>query len=99
MSDPVVLRSIKRVGEDNHAFDSDDKRKKCILQSPPYVIKHVKKVVGGLSEASGLQNTKQILCGITTVMWYLLSLVCCPQNNFSVKNIIIPIHGQPLQVN
>uniref|UniRef100_A0A8D2NGI8 Bile salt export pump n=1 Tax=Zonotrichia albicollis TaxID=44394 RepID=A0A8D2NGI8_ZONAL len=42
MSDPVVLRSIKRVGEDNYAFDSDGKCKKFILQSPPYVIKHVK---------------------------------------------------------
>uniref|UniRef100_A0A8D2NMS1 Bile salt export pump n=1 Tax=Zonotrichia albicollis TaxID=44394 RepID=A0A8D2NMS1_ZONAL len=40
MSDPVVLRSIKRVGEDNYAFDSDGKCKKFILQSPPYVIKH-----------------------------------------------------------
>ncbi|NXI76455.1 ABCBB protein, partial [Rhipidura dahli] len=28
MSDPVVLRSIKRLGEDNYAFDSDDKCKK-----------------------------------------------------------------------
>ncbi|NXH89991.1 ABCBB protein, partial [Edolisoma coerulescens] len=28
MSDPVVLRSIKRLGEDNYAFDSDGKRKK-----------------------------------------------------------------------
>ncbi|XP_072788318.1 bile salt export pump isoform X2 [Taeniopygia guttata] len=26
MSDPVVLRSIKRLGEDNYAFDSDGKR-------------------------------------------------------------------------
>ncbi|NWU34612.1 ABCBB protein, partial [Hylia prasina] len=28
MSDPVVLRSIKRLGEDNYAFDSDGKCKK-----------------------------------------------------------------------
>ncbi|NWY48411.1 ABCBB protein, partial [Sylvia atricapilla] len=28
MSDPVVLRSIKRLGEDNYAFDSDGKSKK-----------------------------------------------------------------------
>ncbi|NXU10625.1 ABCBB protein, partial [Pardalotus punctatus] len=40
MSDPVVLRSMKRLGEDNHAFDSDGKCKKFILQSPPYVTKH-----------------------------------------------------------
>uniref|UniRef100_A0A8C0ZKT5 ATP binding cassette subfamily B member 11 n=1 Tax=Cyanistes caeruleus TaxID=156563 RepID=A0A8C0ZKT5_CYACU len=39
MSDPVVLRSIKRVGEDNYAFDSDGKGKKFILQSPPYTFR------------------------------------------------------------
>nr|XP_054492163.1 bile salt export pump isoform X2 [Agelaius phoeniceus] len=33
MSDPVVLRSIKRLGEDNYAFDSDGKCKKFILSS------------------------------------------------------------------
>ncbi|NXL14216.1 ABCBB protein, partial [Setophaga kirtlandii] len=38
MSDPVVLRSIKRLGEDNYAFDSDGKCKKFFLQSPPYFI-------------------------------------------------------------
>uniref|UniRef100_A0A8C3EWY3 Bile salt export pump n=1 Tax=Corvus moneduloides TaxID=1196302 RepID=A0A8C3EWY3_CORMO len=30
MSDPVVLRSIKKVGEDNYAFDSDGKCKKSV---------------------------------------------------------------------
>jgi len=66
MSDPVVLRSIKRLGDDNYAFDSDGKCKKFILQSASYFIKHVKLVVGALSGANSLQNTKQIACGINT---------------------------------
>uniref|UniRef100_A0A8C2YGA7 Bile salt export pump n=1 Tax=Coturnix japonica TaxID=93934 RepID=A0A8C2YGA7_COTJA len=48
MSDPVILRSIKKLGEDNYAFDLDGKCKMFILQSPDF-IKHVKEVVGGLS--------------------------------------------------
>lgn len=51
MSDPVVLRSIKRLGEDNYAFDLDGKYKEFILQSVSDFIKHVKLVVGGLSGA------------------------------------------------
>lgn len=64
MSDPVVLRSIKRLGEDNYAFDLDGKCKKFFFQSAPYFITHVKQVVGGLSAANSLQNKKQIVCGI-----------------------------------
>uniref|UniRef100_A0A8C2UCI6 Bile salt export pump n=1 Tax=Coturnix japonica TaxID=93934 RepID=A0A8C2UCI6_COTJA len=39
MSDPVILRSIKKLGEDNYAFDLDGKCKMFILQSPDF-IKH-----------------------------------------------------------
>lgn len=57
MSDPVILRSIKKLGEDNYAFDLDGKCKMFILQSPDF-IKHVKEVVGGLSGASSLIKYK-----------------------------------------
>ncbi|NWX98206.1 ABCBB protein, partial [Nothoprocta ornata] len=40
MSDPVILRSIKRVGEDNYAFDSDGKCKKSTLPSVSNFTKH-----------------------------------------------------------
>lgn len=68
MSDPVVLRSIKRLGEDNCAFDLDGKGKNFILQLSRYFIQHVKKVVGGLSGANCLQNTKQRDCGISIAL-------------------------------
>lgn len=42
MSDPVILRSIKRLGEDKYALDLDDKSKNFILQSALNFIKHVK---------------------------------------------------------
>lgn len=51
MSDPVILRSIKKLGEDNYAFDLDGKCKMFILQLPDF-IKHVEKVVGGVSGAN-----------------------------------------------
>lgn len=61
MSDPVVLRSIKRLGEDNYAFDLDGKYKEFILQSVSDFIKHVKLVVGGLIGGDSQQSTKQML--------------------------------------
>lgn len=57
MSDPVILRSIKKLGEDNLAFDLDGKCKMYILQSPDF-IKHVKEVVGGLLAPLRLKEYK-----------------------------------------
>ncbi|NXH46107.1 ABCBB protein, partial [Dicaeum eximium] len=64
MSDPVVLRSIKRLGEDNYAFDLDGKCKKFILQSLLYVIKHVKEVFRFSSSMEILMMVAGSLCAV-----------------------------------
>lgn len=73
-----------------------------ILQMPDF-IKHVKEEVGGLNGANSLQNTKQIICGLNTVMCYLL-LFCEPMGcaickMFLEKQFItIPPRGQSLLI-